>query len=1198
MKSTLNPNATAWVPKEPTRPQLPPGGVPFIVVLVGPPGVGKTSQGLALQKHLNFIFLSIDDKLHKLRQEDPTVDANWSAKYCASMANNLLEEYVRKVKEERTPGLVIEYVKTPDGAVIVEETCKRHGLKVNCTLLFDIDDTLVLTSRIKSKGSGGRRIDMNPQYLLGRIQEYMFVEKAFHSHYHNSPGFRVLDASKPLAEVTSEILDTIKQLNGPTPSPPPIDDIPETTPAPAMNFVPVVAPFLQFVHQKAEMMTLLSAIQNFIGLNVNRDRRFPGSSAMMLDEAGLKNICATDHRYVVSKKIIGLRYLLVHLKADGTRPGGCYLVDRAFAAFRVQLWPAPAEWGDMLLDGTLVVVGGSAVFVVFDCLYFDGTRTIPENLDSRLEYVSKRFQMETAINQLLPQLPPNECAIVCKQYYHIRDLPRLVREFENPDPQASYQTDGLIFTPKKNGYRTNFDPHLFKWKPVERCTVDFRLTENRHGGHDLSLARPVGKELREMPYDCLDSSVELPAALVGSVVECRPLQKQDSMGMLQTTWQILSIRSDKNTPDREDVATACLQNSITCQRLLMLYHQFSQPQPEVFTGPPITQGGIMSHGDPYSPTLGMPIYVGSHLPPGVMGPLPPPVARPYDALPSSPMLAHSPMYGPVPVSAMQPSMMGPSSNAPVYPTQAPLLYGRPIPVGMTMDSVNLPAPGILSTIPVNGRPVVTSMAMLPASALNPVGVHLPYGPRPVPLPPTMQPPGIMHQPSEGLAVGPARERSFDMDSAVVQYFRNTSSPPLPPVDSALVTVGPTIRRSEPEVGTPEKESREGQPSSEPCTPPDQHYHISGMAHLSLTSDPKDAHRAGGWPFFQTPQVQRAPFSSLDFDSHEDRNHAVLRMRAFDPSEKENAPLSNAQEMESTEKGGSVTKPSRGNLSPASRITLSPVFRESLGAKTTHRDFLMAVKEWVLRKFVPRPSAAKPRPFSAVDLAIGCGKDLPHWDKARCSYLVGLTTDECCTNECRDRAQSRESEMETDFLSLDFCSEQFSLPDTIKTQKFEVVGMFFCLERAFQSEAKARRAIANAASLLKKGGHLLVLTNDAEVIHKRVAQRGARMENAVYRLSVRGDVAQPPHSAFGIEYSLEYEGSSSERSFVVSRETLIALCREYGLETLPQDHGMFNFEDVASYIEKSVSKGRVWRDLPAEDRELVTLWATAVFQKET
>ena len=42
-------------------------------------------------------------------------------------------------------------------------------------------------------------------------------------------------------------------------------------------------------------------------------------------------------------------------------------------------------------------------------------------------------------------------------------------------------------------YRTNFDPHLFKWKPLERCTIDFRLTENRQGGHDLLLARPAGK---------------------------------------------------------------------------------------------------------------------------------------------------------------------------------------------------------------------------------------------------------------------------------------------------------------------------------------------------------------------------------------------------------------------------------------------------------------------------------------------------------------------------------------------------------------------------------------------------------------------------------------------------------------------------------------------------------------------------------
>ena len=61
--------------------------------------------------------------------------------------------------------------------------------------------------------------------------------------------------------------------------------------------------------------------------------------------------------------------------------------------------------------------------------------------------------------------------------------------------------------------------------------MDFRLTENRTGSHDLLLARQVGKELREMPYDALNNDVELPAALVGSVVRCRPVQVPDGTGV-------------------------------------------------------------------------------------------------------------------------------------------------------------------------------------------------------------------------------------------------------------------------------------------------------------------------------------------------------------------------------------------------------------------------------------------------------------------------------------------------------------------------------------------------------------------------------------------------------------------------------------------------------------------------------------------
>ena len=73
---------------------------------------------------------------------------------CPHRTSVCLQEYVRTVKEERRRGLVIEYVKTPDGAVIVEETCKRHGMKVNCTVLFEIE-VCPCRSSVLSRGVHG-----------------------------------------------------------------------------------------------------------------------------------------------------------------------------------------------------------------------------------------------------------------------------------------------------------------------------------------------------------------------------------------------------------------------------------------------------------------------------------------------------------------------------------------------------------------------------------------------------------------------------------------------------------------------------------------------------------------------------------------------------------------------------------------------------------------------------------------------------------------------------------------------------------------------------------------------------------------------------------------------------------------------------------------------------------------------------------
>ena len=55
---------------------------------------------------------------------------------------------------------------------------------------------------------------------------------------------------------------------------------------------------------------------------------------------------------------------------------------------------------------------------------------------------------------------------VVKRYHSIRELPRMISEYQNsagtPILQR-YPSDGLIFTPRKSGYKTTFDPNLFRW---------------------------------------------------------------------------------------------------------------------------------------------------------------------------------------------------------------------------------------------------------------------------------------------------------------------------------------------------------------------------------------------------------------------------------------------------------------------------------------------------------------------------------------------------------------------------------------------------------------------------------------------------------------------------------------------------------------------------------------------------------------
>mmetsp|Transcript_142342 Transcript_142342/g.248214 ORF Transcript_142342/g.248214 Transcript_142342/m.248214 type:complete len:653 (-) Transcript_142342:240-2198(-) len=551
-------------------------------------------------------------------------------------------------------------------------------------------------------------------------------------------------------------------------------------------------------------------------------------------------------------------------------------------------------------------------------------------------------------------------------------------------------------------------------------------------------------------------------------------------------------------------------------------------------------------------------------------------------------------------------------------------------------------PGILAVAPTS--PTVGPMTPPPAHLQGPVGVYRPgQSPTtvqsPVPWSPLQTPSAAT--PTFGRRNGglgsdsppiedPAVVAFNAADSVVVAYGRMSPTEDHRAPLQTLLQVGKALAASQQDLPPSVMETSSPLQPPVPQTPPSQQYRISPMAIVrgSRTSDPRErkelkagtvSPERGDRPLFQTPQAVRAPFGSPDFDYHRE-NRPVLPERAYDPAEKENTPSKSNSPAQPVDKQLYFTKarspildadeiirtPSghRGtadgvwdHATPGSRVSLTPGGSHREHGSRTYADLTHAVQEWLLRKFVPRPSAAKPRPYQAVDLGVGRGVDLAKWDKSKCSYLLGVCTTQAGVDLCKSRLKSRDSEMEADFICVDPTTGAVPVPATVKRPTFDIVGIFGGLEQAFVSEARARQMIANAASLLKKGGQLLVITNDSEAIQERVVNVGRSIENDVFKFSFSGDSRQlADEGGYGLEYSLKYDDAPPGLVFVVPKETLRRLCAEHGLEPLPHDHGCFNFQDVASYIEKSASKGHVWRELPGEHRELVSLWGTYVFQK--
>jgi len=169
-----------------------------------------------------------------------------------------------------------------------------------------------------------------------------------------------------------------------------------------------------------------------------------------------------------------------------------------------------------VLDGELVQQKDASlrpVFIIYDTICAKGVDIRKESLDKRLG--AARALLKAVVRS-------------SKDPFEIRVKEMNVFPGPLPDLNAfPWETDGLVFTPVNEPVRTGTHETLFKWKPRDRITIDFEISN----GVELNV-QERGRLYKEA--ELYGASHKYPS---GTIVEC---------GYGRAGWIVEKIRTDKN----------------------------------------------------------------------------------------------------------------------------------------------------------------------------------------------------------------------------------------------------------------------------------------------------------------------------------------------------------------------------------------------------------------------------------------------------------------------------------------------------------------------------------------------------------------------------------------------------------------------------------------------------------------------------
>jgi hypothetical protein len=261
---------------------------------------------------------------------------------------------------------------------------------------------------------------------------------------------------------------------------------------------------------------------------------FPGPQPISIERKHFPVLRSAE--YVVCEKTDGERHMMVALMYEG-KPK-CFFVNRAFDMIEVKINLNKKAYEGTILDGELY----DNTLMVYDSVLVNGVLVAHQNLDERLAAAEEMMKF-------IIYMKSDKYRLKMKTFHMMKDFGVFMDEYL---PTVQQKIDGLVFTPVYEPIRLGTHETMFKWKPLEKNTVDFLMKKEPTRETPGCKPGPLAWRLYVQEKGKLYFESEIPQNRIsdepwfedGAIVECRYVTWESPMW-----WKPLKRRRDKTHPN-------------------------------------------------------------------------------------------------------------------------------------------------------------------------------------------------------------------------------------------------------------------------------------------------------------------------------------------------------------------------------------------------------------------------------------------------------------------------------------------------------------------------------------------------------------------------------------------------------------------------------------------------------------------------